>query len=485
LHSLKKDRIHDLSADSSGKFYASPCLSMPGRTLRKISLVLLRARTGIAGFCPIAVENTVCVFFIPCGTFIAMQTTMPLDSIFQTLSIALGLGLLVGLQRESVASKLAGIRTFPLVTVFGCVSGLLAERFGGGVLAAGILAMTALIFGGKLAESGEGKPNPGLTTELAMMLMFGVGAYLVVGRQEVAIAIGGGIAVLLHFKGQLHDAVARLSERDLRAIMQFALISLVILPVLPNRTVGPYAVLNPRNIWFMVVLIVGISLSGYIVYKFLGEKAGLLLGGALGGLISSTATTVSYARRTANAPEAARPASIVILIASAIVFVRVMLEVLTVAPAFFPVAAPSLLLLLLAIAATAAIMWFRERSQPDSMPGQENPSELKSALLFGLLYALILLAVAFAKERWGRSGLYAVAALSGLTDVDAITLSTAQMVNLNRLEAREGSRLILVALMSNLVFKALTIAALGSRRLFAQVACGFGTVLAVGIFLLL
>jgi uncharacterized membrane protein (DUF4010 family) len=232
---------------------------------------------------------------------------MELGFLFQQLGIALGLGLLVGLQRESVASRLAGLRTFSLVTLFGSICALLATMFGGWVIAAGLIGLAGLILAGKYSDAQAGTPDPGLTTEVAILLMFGVGAYLIVGHRTVAIAIGGGAAVLLHFKGQLHGAVERLSDKDIRAIMQFALISLVILPVLPNQAYGPYAVLNPRNIWWMVVLIVGISLSGYIVYKFFGEKVGLLIGGVLGGLISSTATTVSYSRRTAHDPDSVTP----------------------------------------------------------------------------------------------------------------------------------------------------------------------------------
>jgi uncharacterized membrane protein (DUF4010 family) len=409
---------------------------------------------------------------------------MELGFLFQQLGIALGLGLLVGLQRESVASRLAGLRTFPLVTLFGSICALLATMFGGWVIAAGLIGLAALILVGKFSETQAGTPDPGLTTEVAILLMFGVGAYLIVGQRSVAIAVGGGAAVLLHFKGQLHGAVARLSDSDLKAIMQFALISLVILPVLPNRAYGPYAVLNPRNIWWMVVLIVGINLSGYIVYKFFGEKVGLLMGGVLGGLISSTATTVSYSRRSARDPDSVRSAAIIIAVASAIVFARVILEIAAVAPSFLAVAVWPLAAMMLAMAISACAMWFWERGKAEAMPAQENPSELRSALLFSLLYAVFLLAIAFTKERYGSRGLYFVAGLSGLTDVDAITLSTSQMVNLNRISADQGWRVIIVATMSNLVFKAFMVAILGQRQLLGRISGPFGLAMAVGLFLL-
>lgn len=408
-----------------------------------------------------------------------------LPLLFQHLGIALGLGLLVGLQRESAASPLAGVRTFPLVTILGTVCALLAQSFGGWILAAGIVGLAGLIFIGKHAVLGDEKHDPGLTTEVAMLLMFAVGAYLVIGHREVAIAIGGGVAVLLQFKGQLHGIVAKLGENDLKAIMQFVLISLVILPILPNRTFGPYAVLNPRNIWWMVALIVGISLGGYIIYKFFGQQAGIVLGGILGGLISSTATTVSYSKRTKTLTDTTNQAAIVITIASTVVFARLILEVATVAPGFLRVAGLPLLVMLILLAALSALLWFRNRQGQNPMPEMENPSELKSAVFFGLIYALVLLAVAAVKDHFGNRGLFVVAGVSGLTDVDAITLSTSQLVNEGRLSAQSGWKVILVASMSNLIFKGGMIALLGHRQLLAKVAVFYGLALTAGVAMLI
>ncbi|MBK6799388.1 MAG: MgtC/SapB family protein [Acidobacteria bacterium] len=410
---------------------------------------------------------------------------MEISTAFQQLGIALGLGLLVGLQRESVSSKLGGLRTFPLITALGTICGFLAAGYGGWVVAVGFASITALIHSGKEAESEIGAPDPGLTTEVAMLVMFCVGAYLVMGHREVAIAIGGGTAVLLHYKGQLHSAMHKLSDVDLKAIMQFALISLVILPVLPNRTFGPYQVLNPRNIWLMVVLIVGIGLSGYIIYKFLGEKAGLILGGILGGLISSTATTVSFSRRSSADPESSRPAAIIILIASSVVFVRLLIEIGTVSPSFLKSATGPLGLMMAVLIISAFIIRFFDHSEIEKLPTQGNPTELKSALLFGLIYAAILLAVTIARDKFGSSGLYTVAAISGLTDVDAITLSTSQMVNLNIIPPENAWRVIVTATMSNLMFKSFMIILLGHSRLFYRTVTCLGLSFATGIALLL
>ena len=411
---------------------------------------------------------------------------MNLTTTFLQLGIALGLGLLVGLQRESVASRLAGVRTFPLITVFGALCALSAAHFGGWIVAAGLVALAALIFVAKMSEFKDtATADYGLTTEVAMLLMFGVGAYIVVGERIVAIVVGASVAVLLQFKTELHGLTARFSAENLRAIMQFVLISLVILPVLPDRTYDRYAVLNPRNIWLMVVLIVGISLGGYILYKFFGERAGLVLGGILGGLISSTATTVSYAKRTADAPEGSRLAGVVIMIASTIVFARLLLEVALVAPGFLPFAAPPLVIMFALFALLSVASWFRVKRAQTSMPEQANPSELKSALFFGAVYAFVRFAVAAAKDWFGNSGLYAVAALSGLTDTDAITLSTAQLVGGQLLSPQDGWRLILVAGMSNLLFKAVLVATLGAKKLLLMIAPLYGLVLLTGTLLLL
>lgn len=409
---------------------------------------------------------------------------MEIALIFEKLGIALGLGLLIGMQRERTANDLAGVRTFPLVTLFGALCALLAQAFGGWIIAAGLVALASMIILGNLARFRKGVLDPGLTTEVAILLMFGVGAYIVVGSAGVAIAIGGVAAVLLHFKGQLHGIVQRFGDEDLKAIMQFVLLSLVILPVLPDRAYGPYAVLNPRQVWWMVVLIVGISLSGYIVYRFFGEKVSAAVGGVLGGAISSTAATVSYARLSAGETERTRMALSVIMTASAVVPVRVLLEIAVVAPGFLPVAGSPLLIILAISLLLAAGCWFRSVREKTYLPAQSNPSELRSALMFGFLYAVVILAIAAAKEQFGNKGLYAVAALSGMTDMDAITLSTSRLVEGGRLDPMHGWRLVVVALMSNLVFKGGAVAFLGDRRLALRVAALYLSVFAVGVLLL-
>jgi len=409
---------------------------------------------------------------------------MDLSSIFQHLGIGIGLGLLVGLQRESVASRLAGVRTFPLVTVLGSVCGLISQSQGGWVIAAGLVALAAIILMGKVAELREGTVDPGLTTEIALLLMYVVGAYLTIGYMEVAIALGGGVAVLLQFKGLLHGIVSKLGDDDLKAIMQLALISLVILPVLPNRPFGPYMVLNPRQIWWMVVLIVGISLVGYIGYKFFSNNAGVALGGILGGIISSTATTLSYSKRTAETPGTERLSSIAIMIASTMLFLRLLAIIAVVTPAFMNLASPPILILLALMCGISLFLWVTGRNKTTPMPEHGNPSNLKPAVLFALIYAVTLLCVEAAKEHFGSAGMYTVAALSGLTDLDAITISVSQLVGADRLPATQGWKLIILATMANFVFKGGLILVVGSRGLFKRVALPFSLAIIAGMALI-
>jgi uncharacterized membrane protein (DUF4010 family) len=408
--------------------------------------------------------------------------TGDLMDLFQRLGVALGLGLIVGLQRERSGSPLGGFRTFPLATLFGCMNGLIAIQFNAWPLAAGLIVIGALLIMGNIEHPEQ---SAGLTTEVAMLLMYSVGAFVMFGPMPVAVILGGIVAVLLHFKPEMHSIARRLEDPDFRAIMQFVLITLVILPILPNQRYGPYNVLNPYKIWLMVVLIVGISLGGYIIYKFFGQKAGTLAGGILGGLISSTATTVSYARRTAQAPGASGTAALVIMVASTIVFGRVLIIIGASAPHFLPIAAGPIGTVMGALAVVCLVLWWLSTKEQAKLPEQGNPSELKAALIFAALYALVLLTVAWAKDQFGTRGLYVVAILSGLTDMDAITLSMSDMVKRQQVDPVNGWRLILVAAMSNLVFKAGTVAVLGSRKLLGRIVLLFSIAFGISLGVIL
>src|SRR6185295_10975160 len=400
-----------------------------------------------------------------------------ISNTFLQLAVALGLGLLVGLQRERVESAVAGIRTFALITVFGAVMARLGQVFGGWLVVAGLVVSAAFVVAGNLMRE---EKDPGTTTEFTAVLMYGIGAWVVVGSMTVAVVLTGVIALLLHLREPLHQFAGKMGEKDIRAIMQFVLVALVILPLLPDETFGPYGVLNPFQIWWMVVLIVGLSLLAYVAYKLLGARKGAAFAGALGGMVSSTAITVSWARRSREHPEGSRLAALVVMIASAVVFARVLVEIAVVAHGSFTVLAPPITAMLGVAAVLSAVVWLADRREEAEPPEPSNPAELKSAILFGLIYAAVILAVAFAKQHFGKAGLYAVAGISGLTDVDALTLSTARLVDSGGLDSATGWRAILLATLVNLVFKAGIVAVLGSRRMLGRVALLFGAAVAGG-----
>ncbi len=393
---------------------------------------------------------------------------------YLALATSLGLGLLVGLQREWKVSEIAGIRTFPLITLLGTLCTMAGEDQRGWMCASGLLAITALLVMANIAKFRAGQFDAGMTTEIAALLMFAVGCALGVGRNGPAIVTAGIAAVLLHWKRPLHGFVGAMTDKDLRSVMNLALIGLVILPILPDQTYGPYDVLNPYDIWRMVVLIVGISMVAYVAYKLLGAKVGAILGGVLGGLISSTATTVSYARQTNDAPEISGMAALVILIASTIVNFRVLVEIGIVAPELLKVAAYPISAMLILMAIECVVLYVPLRQMESQSADHDNPAQMKPAIVFGVLYALVLFLVAAAKEMFGDNALYWIAGVSGLTDMDAITLSTAKMFNDNRVEAGTAWRVILVATLSNLFFKATAVAFMGSRQLLAYIIVSFG-----------
>lgn len=405
--------------------------------------------------------------------------------VVQKLALALGLGLLVGFQREWTAPHVAGIRTFALVTLFGAVVGLVFDPLGQWIVAAGFLALTSMIIVVTVLKFSGSDDAPGLTTQVAALIMYMVGVAIAIDQLALGVIVGAGVAVLLQWKQSLHVFVKRIGDKDIRAIFQFVLIGLIVLPVLPNKAYGPYRVINPHEIWLMVVLICGISVGSYMAYKFFGARAGTVLGGILGGLISSTATAVSYSRHARKTPSASGLASLVIMIASTIVFARVIFEVAIVAPSILGRLVPPLAAMMALMTAISAVLYLLTRKEEMQVPLEEDPADLKAAVVFGILYALVLFAVAVAKEHFGDQTLYGVAALSGLTDMDAITLSTAQMIKAERLTIETGWRMILIGGMSNLFFKAAAVAILGSRQLFKRIALIFGLSFLGGLLILI
>ncbi|MGB8222615.1 MAG: DUF4010 domain-containing protein [Polyangiales bacterium] len=409
-----------------------------------------------------------------------------MEPIFLRLAVALGLGLLVGVQRERAENPLAGIRTFPLITILGCLLADLSIRLDTTwIFALGLGSLAGLLATGYAITVRMGTHTPGLTTEVAALYMYIIGALVAIGAVTEGVVMGALCALLLHLKEPMEGFADRLSQADVKSVMQFAAIALVVLPVLPNRTYGPYSVLNPFEIWLMVVLIVGISLVGYVLYKSLGARAGTLLGGVLGGLISSTAATASYARRAKHQPNLAPQVALLVMVASTVAYARILVEVAVAAPSVLSALAPPLLIISLANAMICGVALLFVRADAADLAKQDNPSELRAALVFGGLYGLIIFVIAAARESYGDLGLYVIAFISGLTDVDAITLSTANLVEAGRVDPDSGWRAIVLASLSNLAFKGALGSVLGGRALMRRLAPLFLVSVSAGVTVLL
>ncbi len=410
---------------------------------------------------------------------------MVIDDIFLRLGLAIAIGLLVGLQRQSEGNRLAGIRTFPILCVLGYLCALLAQDYGGWTVAAGAIALTGLMVAGLYRLANDGKERPGMTTLAAGLLLYAVGAWLAKGSIALAVAVGGGVAVLLQAKASLHALVGRLGGEDLRAVFLFVLLALVILPILPRQGYSfglPIEVINPREVWLLVVLIVGVGLVGYFLLKFLGERAGTVLGGILGGLVSSTATTVSFARRSRTSPGLSRMSAVVVQLATTMSMLRLTVLVCALAPAAVlgQVVAPMLVLGGgMAVITLAAWGWMRSTGERH-VAEQGNPAELVPALVFGGLYAVISFATAAGNHWFGQQAMYAVAGISGTTDLDAITLSAVRLAEKQAITPAFAWRLIIVGTIANLAFKTGVAFAMGSREMAWRTAVLYGASALVG-----
>jgi uncharacterized membrane protein (DUF4010 family) len=387
------------------------------------------------------------------------------------LATALAIGLLIGAERgwsardtqDTVLS--AGIRTYGLVGLLGGLGTLLAGHFGvlawlALLLALGVLITAAYLIGQRY----EG--DPGVTSEIALLLAFLLGSLALAHSRLLAGGCAVVVALLLSLKEPMHSALKRLTASELSGALKLLFISLVLLPALPNQGYGPWQVFNPYATWWMVVLIAGLGFAAYVAMRLVGTRHGLLLTALLGGLVSSTAMTLTLSRlHTQRELHALLAAGL--LATSALMFPRVLLEVTAVNPSLlgellWPLSAAAL------VYAGGALYWWRRAAigeqQASAEPPLKNPFELAPALRFALLLAAILLLVEVGRRELGDVGVYLVALLSGLTDVDAITLTLSRSA-LSELDHQVAVRGIALAVTSNSLIKGVLIAMIGGPRL--------------------
>lgn len=391
---------------------------------------------------------------------------------------SLAIGLLIGLERERSPAAKAGLRTFTLVSMLGTLAALLSEHTGSPWLLLVVLAgVIAIIVGAYAGEAGEG--DPGTTTQAALIVSFGLGAAVWYGYGTLAIMLAIVTTMLLYFKPELHSMSQSLSRNDLRSILQFAVLSLVVLPVLPDQNYGPYSAFNPYRIWLVVVLISGISLAGYVALRVVGQRYGATLLGFFGGLVSSTATTLVYVRHGKANEMLIRMSVVVILIANLMVLVRIGVLSSIVAPGVLPHLLPVLLSGLVLGGTVTFLSWHRMHQNGElPIPHITNPTEIRTSLGFGLLYAGVLFCTSWLSHYAGSGGLYALAMVSGLVDVDAITLSSLHLSGLGQLGQKQAVTMIAIACLSNLAFKLGLIFVMGGGKLARLCVPGM---LAVGL----
>lgn len=412
-----------------------------------------------------------------------MPHTVPFDpEQIEAFLIAIGIGLLIGLERERVPSARAGLRTFGLVAMLGALTGLLGQHLQSvAPFAVGMAIIGVMIVAAYLRHPDPS--DPGTTSVAALVVCYCLGAAVWLGYARIAVMLAVGTTVLLYFKAELRGIATRLGPRDWTSILQFSVLSLVILPILPNEEFGPYDALNPYQIWWMVVLISGVSLAGYAALQLVGAKPGAAFVGVFGGLASSTATTMVYARNARESKGFAPMAALVILLANLVMVVRVTVIAAVVAPgalrALAIIVTPALVFGALALVWN----WRRLSDGGDAMlPQTTNPTELRTALGFGALYAFVLFCAAWLSDYAGTGGLYVLAVVSGFTDVDAISLSSLRLFSLGRLEATPAVIAIGLGMVANLSFKTVMAVVIGGRALGTKVLAGMGAV-ALGLVL--
>ncbi|NFV80184.1 MgtC/SapB family protein [Magnetospirillum aberrantis] len=354
--------------------------------------------------------------------------------LFQRLGLALAIGLLMGVERGWQAREaahggpLAGIRTFALIGLLGGICGWLGHSLGALALAAGFVALAAIVVAAHVVRAQSGEQNVGVTTQVAEIIAFGLGAMAVMGEGAAAAAGGVVATAMLGAKETLHAWLKRLEKLELRAAIKLLLISVVLLPVLPNQGYGPEQMLNPYTMWLLVVMVAGISFLGYFAIKLAGPRIGSLLTGFFGGVASSTALTVSFARMGRESPGMQPLLAAGVALANATMFVRLWLIVFVLNPDMGQKMLVPLGCMAAAGFVAAWLLWRRreEEGKPGAMT-LSNPFELGMAIKFAILLTLVMLA-SKAIQTWGGSaGLYLLSAGAGLADVDAVALSMIQM----------------------------------------------------------
>lgn len=392
---------------------------------------------------------------------LGFETDLVLNNHLPGIVVALAIGLLIGAEREwsqrleQTERVMAGIRTFGLLGLLGGLSTVLNDLFGAHAWAVVLLAVSLLVVAGYVAEA-RVTNDWGMTTEVAMLITFVLGVLASSGKPIMAGVLGVVVAALLSLKGVLHTQVHQLKPNEVSGALKLLFISVVILPLLPDQVMGPLQIFNPYVIWWMVVLIAALEFAAYVAIRVTGEQNGILLTAGLGGMVSSTAMTLTLAKLS-RALEKPDMVTAGLLLTAGLMFPRVLIVCGVLAPDLIPHLAMPLAAATLIYSVGAG--WFaikgRHRTSNEARPlgaSVQNPFDIKSALKFTVILVVIMFAVEIGRRYFGDSGLFIMAGISGGADVDAITLSLSRLVG-DELTAEVASQAILLAALSNSLVK--------------------------------
>lgn len=403
------------------------------------------------------------------------------------LAISIGIGFLIGMERQfsketqEHEQQFAGIRTFTMLSIFGFISAVLSSMMSFWIFGLTLIGVFAFVIVAYL--HGIKRPgNKGATTEFALLLTFMLGAIVFFDMILFALIIMVVLLLLLAFKPGLHLFVEQLKRKELLAIILFVVMSALVLPFLPNTNFGPYNLWNLKEIWQMVVLVAGTSLIGYMIAKFMGDR-GTVIAGVIGGLVSSTSVALTFSRKSKESKSISSSFyyAIGIISACTIMFWRVLFEVYIVNYELFTELWIPILLISLAGFSSVFLLYSFKNGEPasDSLI-LRNPLDLGTALKFALLYAAVQWLVKYGGEHFGDSGTYIAGAISGITDVDAITLSMAKIAKAGG-DSALAINTILIAAFTNTLVKFIIVFSIGSRDLRRVAIWGFAAILLSGL----
>lgn len=409
-------------------------------------------------------------------------------SLLFRLTVALAIGLLIGLERgwkqreEAEGERTAGLRTYTLVALLGALSAILTTHTNAAFLALSFLGFS-LAFSAFSWLEAKAEDNFSVTSVVAGFLTFSLGAYAVLGNLRIAIAASIVVTLILALKQPLHQWVRNLTWLEIRSALILLAMTFLALPILPDRTVDPWDSVNPAEIWLLAIIIAGISFAGYIAVKIMGSQAGVALAAGAGGLASSTATTVTLARMAREQPAASPLLAGGILLSGSVMVVRVLvvasaLNRSLLLPLAWPLGTAGLVMI-----AIAGLLFFTHGRGSKEHPqlSMKSPFDLGTALKLAALIAVISLLAKIISTYAGDVGITILAALSGIADVDAITLSLARLANNNGIAIHTAALGIAIAVAVNTVVKAgMTFSLAGPRAGWIVSAASTAAIVAGG-----